>query len=71
MSRDRKNIATLEGLMCIQRDCLNSDRGSLGYMHGMLNGMIVSHSIFAGLTPIYHTRPRYKRNTKIRHKAKQ
>jgi hypothetical protein len=39
-------------------------------MHGMANGMIMSHSIFADTNPAFIKRPNRRRrsNTRIRHK---
>jgi len=39
-------LSSLEQLMGIQRDSLAD-----GYMHGMLNGLIVAHSVFADSRP--------------------
>lgn len=67
-----KKLASLESLIRTQRDCVRVGYPETGYMHGMLNGMIISHSVFADVhNPKFHTLPRKKRNTNIRHKGKK
>jgi hypothetical protein len=57
-------LSQLENLIKIQRDCLD-----VGYMHGMLNGLIVAHSVFTDDTPNFHLK--YKQPTQIRHKKRK
>ena len=65
MNKDlQSKLSQLENLIRIQRDCLDA-----GYMHGMLNGLIVAHSVFTGDSPLFYTR--YKQPTKIRHKQRK
>lgn len=58
-------LSQLEGLIGIQRDCLEK-----GYMHGMLNGLICAHAIFADCRPTYSSLDRNTKN-KIRHRARK
>lgn len=68
----QKKLSNLESLINTQRDCVRVGYPETGYMHGMLNGMIMSHSIFADIhNPKFHTLPRKRRDTKIRHKGKK
>lgn len=66
MKRDLQyKLSALEQLIGIQADCLEK-----GYMHGMLNGMICAHSIFADCHPKYASLDRNTKNN-IRHKARK
>ena len=67
----QKKLSTLEGMISIQRDCVSEGYPGVDYMHGMLNGLICAHALFADSTPRYHTRPFRRRDTKVRHKIKQ
>jgi hypothetical protein len=60
----RDKIVTLERLIGIQTDSLES-----GYMHGMLNGLIVAHSVIANQSPDFVSLPKPK--THIRHKSRK
>ena len=60
----QSRLSSLENLIKIQRDSLDA-----GYMHGMLNGLIVAHSVFTDDTP--HFVSKYKQPTNIRHKNRK
>ena len=57
-------LSSLENLIKIQTDCL-----AAGYMHGILNGLIIAHSVFTGDTPKFISK--YKQPTQIRHKQRK
>jgi hypothetical protein len=57
-------LSTLSKLVAIQRDS-----NEKGYMHGMLNGLILANAIMVGENrPKFADSPGKKGNTKIRHK---
>jgi hypothetical protein len=60
----QSKLSSLENLIKIQTDCLDA-----GYMHGMLNGLIIAHSVFTGDTPNFVSK--YKQPTQIRHKKRK
>jgi hypothetical protein len=60
----QSKLSSLENLIKIQTDCLEA-----GYMHGMLNGLKVAHSVFTGDRPLFYTK--HKQPTKIRHKKRK
>ena len=65
MNRDlQSKLSSLENLIKIQHDSLEA-----GYMHGMLNGLIVAHSVFTGDDPNFVSK--YRQPTKIRHKKRK
>lgn len=65
MNKDlQSKLSSLEQLIGIQRDNLAD-----GYMHGMLNGLIVAHSMFADSRPQFASMPR--KLTKVRHKQRK
>ena len=57
-------LSQLENLIKIQRDSLEA-----GYMHGMLNGLIMAHSVFTDNAPRFVSK--YKQPTNIRHKQRK
>ena len=63
----QQKLSMLETAIGIQKD--NLERG---YMHGMLNGMIYAHAIFADCEPKYQ-RGVYRKpgRIKVRHKSRQ
>ncbi len=67
----QKDLSCLENLIGIQTDCVISGDPSVQYMHGMLNGLICAHSIFADIDPDFHERPRRKKRIKVRHKSNE
>jgi hypothetical protein len=56
-------LSTLSKLVAIQRDS-----NEKGYMHGLLNGLILANSIMVGGSPEFADSPGKKGNTRIRHK---
>ena len=56
----QSKLSKLEDLIRIQHDSLER-----GYMHGMLNGLIIAHSVFSGQGPAFISMP--KTRNKIRH----
>lgn len=62
-------LTSLEGLIQTQKNCVNPYSSGWEYMHGMANGMILAHSIFADTTPEFQTIK--IRKHKIRHKSKK
>lgn len=53
---------SLENLIKIQRDCV-----SPGYMHGLLNGLVLSHSIVVNKNCSFDNLP--LKTNKVRHKS--
>jgi len=66
----QKKLCLLENLIGTQKQSVTIGDPSSGYMHGMANGMILAHSIFADSAPQFVKLPRRVRRTKtkIRHK---
>lgn len=65
MNKDlQSKLSMLENLISIQHNCLDA-----GYMHGMLNGLIVAHSVFADSRPKFVSMPR--KLTNVRHKKRK
>lgn len=60
----QSKLSSLENLIRIQHDCLDA-----GYMHGMLNGLIMAHSVFTDDIPRFVSK--YKQPTNIRHKQRK
>jgi hypothetical protein len=60
----QRSLNDIENMIRIQRNCV--DRG---YMHGMLNGLILAHSAVSNEHPVYESLPRRKNN--IRHKLRK
>lgn len=65
----QRKLSSLEGLIATQKDCINPTHISADYMHGMANGMIMAHSIFADQQPDFVIRPRRHYNRNVRHKC--
>lgn len=67
-------LGKLENCMAIQLDCAKSaDKSNdyaADYMQGMINGMVLSHSIFCNQSPKFYSRSHTTKNNKIRHKSK-
>lgn len=65
-----KIAADLENLIRIQRSSVIAGDPSSDYMHGMLNGIIMSHSVVTDQKPIFYVVKRKRRSiTRIRHKC--
>lgn len=65
-----KDFDTVANLISIQGECLKAGSEDMPYMYGMMNGMIIVHSIFADIEPKFVSMQRRKRkNSNIRHKA--
>ena len=70
MTKDiTKKLTTLEGLIAIQRQSVDNRNPSVDYMHGMLNGLIVSHSVFSETSPVFYKREGRRCDKKVRHKC--
>jgi hypothetical protein len=67
----QKDLSTLERLIGIQTDCIHAHDPSVQYMHGMLNGLICAHSVFADCEPKYMSKPHRIHGRNIRHKSMQ
>jgi hypothetical protein len=68
MTKTFQNRLTMSAdLIEIQRQSADYDE----YMHGMMNGMLVTHSVFSDQSPVFHERRRRNTKTKIRHKGKK
>jgi hypothetical protein len=65
----QQKLSALENIIGIQTDCVQAGDPGVQYMHGMLNGLICAHSIFADCEPRYVERPRRFRQKNIRHKS--
>jgi hypothetical protein len=63
----QKKLSVLEGLIRTQEDSVTQGN-HLDYMHGMANGMILAHSIFAKQKPRYISKPK-RFPERIRHKS--
>ncbi len=70
MTKDlTRKLTTLEGLIAIQRQSVDDRNPCVDYMHGMLNGLIVSHSVFSETSPIFYKLENRRRDKKVRHKC--
>jgi hypothetical protein len=70
MNKDlTKKLTSLESLIAVQRQTVDNRNPSVDYMHGMLNGLIVAHSVFSETSPIFHVINRRRRDRKVRHKS--
>lgn len=66
MNKDlQKKRSMLENCIRIQTDCMEA-----GYMHGMLNGLILAHSIYTDSSPVYAKPPKKSKKT-IRYKIRK
>jgi len=65
------NLSILESLIETQKQSVVEGGPGVSYMHGMANGMIMAHSVFAHNTPDFVMRPRRAHNLSIRHKTAQ
>jgi hypothetical protein len=66
----QKKLSSLEQLIAIQEDSVIAGDSSVQYMHGMLNGLICAHAMFANQSPVYLSRAIKRRVGNIRHKNK-
>ena len=66
----QQKLTELEALVATQRDC-QTDGPAGDYMHGMLNGMIIAHSVFTGDRPKYYSKHQTLTKNKIRHKCRR
>lgn len=65
-----KKLSQLESLISTQKEFVIEGKPESDYMHGMLNGMILSHSLFDNSSPNFYTKPRRRPSiTRIRHKS--
>ena len=64
----QRKLSSLESLISTQKDCVIPGRPECDYMQGMLNGMILSHSVFTGCRPDFHSLPHATKSNSIRHK---
>lgn len=67
--RLQKELSNLESLIATQKDTVVEGGHGVQYMHGMANGMILAHAIFANQRPEFITRPRKPYGRLIRHKC--
>lgn len=65
----QKSLSDLESLILVQKNCVIAGQPEADYMHGMLNGMILAHSMFADCDPKFHSKPSKRRRISIRHKS--
>jgi len=65
----QKELSRVESLIEIQKDCLTDGGDGASYMHGMANGMILVHSLFASQQPKFISRMRRPYGRNIRHKS--
>lgn len=65
----QKDLSTLENLVRVQKDCVADGGPGAQYMHGMLNGLILAHSVIDGCNPRYYSRPFRKKRRNVRHKS--
>ena len=66
----QKGLTTLENLILTQENCVDcDDPNSRDYMHGMLNGMILAHSVFDNSPAKFYTITRRKNRRAVRHKS--
>jgi len=64
----QQSLSELERLISTQKDCVIVGYPEASYMHGMLNGMILAHSIFDKSTPNFYSKPRRRKGPAVRHK---
>ena len=65
-----KIASQLENLIRIQRTSVIRRDPGVDYMHGMLNGLIMSHSVVTNSNPIFYKIKRVgKPRNRIRHKC--
>jgi len=67
----QKQLSSLENLIGTQSDSVYVGGSGVNYMHGMLNGLICAHSVFAECEPAFVERPPRRWDSKIRHKSQQ
>ena len=67
----QKQLSCLENMIGIQSDSVYVGGTGVNYMHGMLNGLICAHSVFAECEPQFVSRPPRRHNLNIRHKSQQ
>jgi hypothetical protein len=65
----QQKLSCLESLIETQTNCVDSSGAAADYMHGMANGMILAHSIFADNSPKFVTRPHRPYERIVRHKS--
>lgn len=69
MNKDlQKKLSCLESMIATQKDCMNGCGDAMSYMHGMANGMILAHAIFADNSPKFISRPKRPCGRIVRHK---
>lgn len=67
--RLQKSLSHIEGLISIQKEHVIEANAAVDYLHGMLNGMILTHSIVADETPKFFRRPSRRKSNNVRHKV--
>ena len=65
----QRELDRIESLIAIQKNCLDDGVDGAQYMHGMANGMILVHSLFASQQPKFISRIRRPYGRNIRHKS--
>jgi len=65
----QKELSRLESLIATQVDCIGGSGDAIQYMHGMANGMILAHCMFANQKPAFIKRVRKPYGRNIRHKS--
>jgi len=70
MNKDlQSKLRLVEDMIGTQKNCIPISHCPADYMHGMANGMILVHSIFADSKPAFVSRPVRNKERKIRHKC--
>jgi hypothetical protein len=65
----QEKLDVLESLIGTQKESIIEGDSGVDYMHGMANGMILAHSVFADNHPNFVTRPNRRRGRIVRHKS--
>lgn len=66
----QQKLESLESLIKTQKESVIEGGHSVQYMHGMANGMILAHAIFADThNPKFVSRPRKPYGRIVRHKS--
>lgn len=64
-----KKLSRLGSMIETQKDSVVGGGHGVQYMHGMANGMILAHAMFADQSPKFVKRPRRAYNRNVRHKC--
>jgi hypothetical protein len=65
----QEKLSDFESMIATQKDSVVEGGHGVQYMHGMANGMILAHAIFADQSPQFVTRPKRAYNRYVRHKC--